>query len=102
MSSSALLESTLGLGTHTDLYARVEQVQKNGDDLGFIGGDLIQLFTIRSLSLGFTRDVRSVGDVQVSLGARASLNLVPSTLRLVYGTTTTAGLAIFARVRPGR
>jgi hypothetical protein len=102
MSSSALLESTLGLGTHTDLYVRVEQVQKNGDDLGFIGGDLIQLFTIRSLSSGVTRDVRSLGDAQLSLGARASLDLVPSTLRLVYGTTMPAGLAVFVRVRPGR
>lgn len=102
MSSSTLLESTLGLGTRTDLYARVEQVQKNGDDLGFIGGDLIQLFTVRSLSAGVTRDVRSIGDAQLSLGARASLDLLPATLRLVYGTTTPAGVAVFARVRPRR
>jgi hypothetical protein len=100
VSSSVLVESSLELGTRTTLYGRAEQVQKNGDDLGFIGGDLIELFTVRSLSAGITRDVRSLGDAAVALGARASLDLLPSTLAPTYGTRTPAGVALFVRVRP--
>jgi hypothetical protein len=100
VSSSVLLESTLELGRRTALYGRVEQVQKNGDDLGFIGGDLLELFTIRSLSAGITREIRSFGDAAVGVGLRASLDLLPTTLLPTYGTTTPAGVAVFLRVRP--
>lgn len=102
VSSSVLLESALDLGARTTVYGRVEQVQKNGDDLGFIGGDLIELFTVRSLSAAVTRDIRSFGDACISLGVRASLDLVPTTLRSVYGTTTPAGVAVFVRLRTAK
>ncbi|HEX8944358.1 MAG TPA: hypothetical protein VF785_14570 [Gemmatimonadaceae bacterium] len=101
-SSSVLVESTLEIGSRTALYGRAEQVQKSGDDLGFIGGDLIELFTVRSLSAGVARDVRSIGDAAVGVGVRASLDLLPATLRPTYGTTTPAGVAVFVRVRAGR
>jgi hypothetical protein len=68
-SSSVLVESTLELGRSTAVFGRAEQVQKSGDDLGFIGGDLIELFTVRSLSAGVTRDVRSFGDAAFGVGA---------------------------------
>jgi hypothetical protein len=99
VSASALIESTLELGPRTAVYARAEQVQKNGDDLGFIGGDLIQLFTVRSLSAGVTREIRAVGDASIGVGVRASLDLLPTTLVPTYGTKTPAGLAVFVRVR---
>jgi hypothetical protein len=99
MSSSVLLESTLELGKRTAVSVRAEQVQKNGDDLGFIGGDLIQLFTVRSLSAGVTRDVRSLGDAAIGLGARTSVDLLPVTLVPTYGTRTPAGFAVFVRLR---
>jgi hypothetical protein len=70
--------------------------------LGFIGGDLIELFTVRSLSAAVTRDIRSFGDACISLGVRASLDLVPTTLRSVYGTTTPAGVAVFVRLRTAK
>jgi len=97
-SSSVLLESTLEIGRRTSVFGRAEQVQKSGDDLGFIGGDLIELFTVRSLSAGVTRDVRSFGDAALGVGARASLDLLPATLRPTYGTTTPAGVAVFVRL----
>jgi len=100
VSSSVLVESTLELGPRTELYARAEQVQKNGDDLGFIGGDLIQLFTVRSVAAGVTREVRAIGDASVRLGLRVSLDLLPATLVPTYGTRTPAGLAAFIRVSP--
>ena len=100
VSSSMLVESTLELGTHTAVYARAEQVQKSGDDLGFIGGDLIELFTVRSLSAGITRDLRTVGDASIGIGIRGSLDLLPATLKPVYGTTRGKGGAIFLKVVP--
>ena len=101
VSSSVLVESTLELGARTALYGRAEQVQKSGDDLGFIGGDLIELFTVRSLSAGITRDIRSVGDAAIGVGVRASLDLLPATLLPTYGTRTPAGVGVFLRLRAG-
>ncbi|HMA23001.1 MAG TPA: hypothetical protein VKP00_03375 [Gemmatimonadaceae bacterium] len=99
VSSSLLMESTMELGARTAVYGRAEQVQKNGDDLGFIGGDLIELFTVRSLSAGITRDVRSIGEAGIAVGVRASVELLPTTLVPTYGTRTPAGVAMFVRVR---
>jgi hypothetical protein len=85
VSASALLETTVAVTKRSELYARLEQVSKSGDELGFQGGDLTQLFTIRSLSLAATRDFFSLGPAAIGLGVRGSLNLLPETLRLTYG-----------------
>jgi len=74
-------------------------VSKSGDELGFQGGDLTQLFTIRSVSLAATRDFVSLGWASIGLGLRGSVNLLPETLRLTYQGTTTSGYAAFVRVR---
>jgi hypothetical protein len=84
------------------VYGRVEQVQKSADDLGFLGGEPMQLFTVRSLSLGATRDVRTVRGASIGLGLRGTVNLVPETLRLTYQTRTPTGLSAYLRVRPTR
>ncbi len=36
LSTSGLLESTIGVGTRASLYTRLEQVEKSGSDLGFL------------------------------------------------------------------
>jgi len=99
VSASALLETTVQVTKRSELYARLEQVSKSGDELGFLGGDLTQLFTIRSLSLAATRDFVSIGPAAIGLGVRGSLNLLPETLRLTYQGTTTTGYSAFVRVR---
>ena len=99
VSASALLETTVAVTKRTELYGRLEQVSKSGDELGFQGGDLTQLFTIRSLSLAATRDFVSVGWAAIGLGLRGSVNFLPETLRLTYQGTTTSGYAAFVRVR---
>jgi hypothetical protein len=99
VSASALLETTVSLTKRTELHGRLEQVQKSGDDLGFLGGDLTQLFTIRSASLAATHDFVSLGPLWIGLGLRGSLNLLPETLRLTYQSTTTTGYSAFLRVR---
>jgi hypothetical protein len=101
-SAAALLESSLDVNPRTTIYGRIEQVQKSADDLGFLGGEPMQLFTVRTLSVGATRDVRSVHGASIGLGLRGSVNLLPETLRLTYQTRTPAGLSAYLRVRPMR
>jgi len=99
VSASALLESTVALTTRTEISGRLEQVQKSGDDLGFIGGDLTELFNVRSASLGATHDFVSLGSAFVGLGVRGSINFLPETLRLTYQGTRATGYSMFVRVR---
>jgi hypothetical protein len=99
LSSSELLEGTLDLTAKTQFTARVEQVQKTGDELGFTAGDLTQLFTVRSASVAATREVVRFGEFNAAVGARASVQLLPETLRLTYQTRTPTGFAIYVQLR---
>ncbi|MDB4914482.1 MAG: hypothetical protein JWM95_2126 [Gemmatimonadetes bacterium] len=94
--SSLLLESNRDLDRGA-VFARVERVMKDGEELGFQGGDLTELYDVRSVSAGFTRDVASL----LALGARGSVNFIPATLLATYGTRTPAGFAVYAHVRAG-
>jgi len=100
LSTAALVESTLEIGVRTSLYARLEQVQKSGYDLGFLTGDLTELFNVREIAVGAARDFADAGAVTFGLGARASVDLLPGTLRLTYQTTHPTGFAIYLRARP--
>jgi len=97
--TSALAEATLGLTKKIEVTARLEQVQKSGDDLGFLADDLTEIFTIRGASLALTRDMLSAGGFTFALGARGAVDRVPATLRLTYQTATPAGYSIFLKVR---
>jgi hypothetical protein len=102
LGASALFETTLELGTRTALYGRVEQVQKTADDLGFLGGDLSQSFTIHELTLGASRDLLTSERGSIGIGARATLTRLPESLRLAYGTLTPMGAALFLSLKPPR
>lgn len=97
--SNALVEATLGVTKKTEVTVRLEQAQKSGDDLGFLAGDLTQLFTMQGASLAITRDVLSAGGFTFALGARGAVDRLPETLRLTYRTVNPAGYAIFLKVR---
>ncbi|MEP6492717.1 MAG: hypothetical protein ABJF01_08570 [bacterium] len=99
-SASALIETTYDVNDRLAFYGRAEQVQKSADDLGFLGGDLMELFTVRELSLGATRELHAFGNASVGLGARASITLLPDLLHLNFQTQTPVGFAVFLRVRP--
>jgi hypothetical protein len=97
--SSLLLESTFSVSPRTAVFGRAERVMKNGEELGFSGGDLMALYDVRALSLGLRRDLASTHAARFSLGARGSISFLPSTLELAYGTRRPAGLDVFAQAR---
>jgi hypothetical protein len=101
-SKSALLESTMGMGDRTTAFARAEYVEKNGEELGFLGGDLMIRYPVKAISLGASRRVAAVRSFSLEAGARGSVNFLPESLRATYGTTQPAGFAIYLRVAPPR
>ena len=102
LGASALLETTLELGSRSAVFGRVEQVQKTADDLGFLGGDLSQSFTIHELTLGFARDLVEGERGRIGFGARAMVAWLPESLRLAYGTLTPTGGAVYLSLKPPR
>jgi hypothetical protein len=102
LGASGLIESTLELGRRDAVFVRLEQVQKNGDDLGFLGDNLTQLFTIREIAGGATHELAAMRGVSLDAGARASVELLPATLELTYRTRHPAGVDVYLRLRPAR
>jgi hypothetical protein len=102
LGASALLETTLELGSRAAVFGRVEQVQKSADDLGFLGGDLSQSFTIREITLGFAHDLVGGERGRIGIGARAMVARLPESLRLAYGTLTPTGGAVYLTLKPPR
>ena len=102
VATSTLVETTYELGDRASIYGRAEQVQKSADDLGFNGADLMQLFTVRALTLGATTELVTARELSFGIGARGTLNVLPTTLEPTYGTRTPVGFALFVRVRPER
>lgn len=100
--SSLLAESTLELGSKTAVFARAERVRKNGEELGFLGGDLTALYDVRALAIGMTRDLWNAGGVAAAVGGRAAATYVPRTLLATYGTRHPVGLAVYLQVQPAR
>jgi len=63
---------------------------------------LMQLFTVRALTLGATTELVTARELSFGIGARGTLNVLPTTLEPTYGTRTPVGFALFVRVRPER
>jgi hypothetical protein len=101
-SSSLLAEANLDFGGKTELFGRVERVEKSGEDLGFQGGDLTELYDVRSVSGGAARRVSTFRAIDLFAGARGAVNVVPSSLLPTYGTHTPAGFFIYLQLRPER
>jgi hypothetical protein len=97
--SSLLLESTIAVNSKTALFGRAERVMKDGEELGFSGGNLTMLSEIRTVALGGQRDVASLRFTTLSLGARASVSFLPSTLESAYGSRSPRGLDLFLQAR---
>ncbi len=98
--SSLLAESSLEVGSRTVVFARAERVMKNGEELGFLGGDLTALYDVRSISAGVTRRAGSILQAELAVGARGAVNFVPETLLATYGTRTPFGFAVYLQLQP--
>jgi hypothetical protein len=98
--SSLLTETNVEIGTRSAVFARIERVRKNGEELGFQGGDLTTLYDIRSVVLGATHALLSTRGAQLSLGARGAVNFVPQSLFATYGTRTPVGASVYLQLRP--
>ena len=81
------------------MFVRAERVQKNGEELGFQGGDLTTLYDIRSVVGGLTHRVATLGIAELALGARGAVNFIPPSLLLTYRTRTPVGLTAFVQLR---
>jgi hypothetical protein len=98
-SSSTLLETNRDVGNGSAIFGRAERVVKNGEELGFLGGDLTEQYVIHSLAVGAQRTVAHARGIPVSMGARLSAALLPESLRLSYGTLIPIGANVFVQVR---
>jgi hypothetical protein len=101
-SDSVLLESDLAIGGGSALFARAEYVEKGGEALGFLGGDLTLSYPVQAYTLGAHRTLLSMGAFELSAGASATLNLVPQELLLNYGTRRPTAIALYTQFRPRR
>lgn len=99
-SNSLLLESTLGLGRRMSIFGRIEHVQKNAAELGFLGGDLTQRFNVRPISVGSSVEVVAWGGATLRAGGRAAVTYLPETLRYTYTTRRPVGFTVFLNLRP--
>jgi hypothetical protein len=100
LASALLVESAFDVTRRLSVFGRVEEVEKSADELGFLGGDLTEIFPVRALSLGGSYDIAAKGSALIGVGARGTLYLLPETLRTAYQGTRPTGFAVFLRVRP--
>ena len=98
---TALAEANLAFDAYNTVFGRVEVLRKTAADL-FLddGGSLDREFDIQSMSLGYVREVGSMGVLGFGVGARGSVARVPASLKTAYGSTTPTGLVLFLRMRP--
>jgi hypothetical protein len=105
-SNSLLLESEVLLDDRNTVVARAEEVQKSASELALTAAPFgfapDTRFSVSELSLGYVRELVRWPGGTLGLGGLATLNLVPSTLRGAYGSTTPMGAIVFLRVRPRR
>ncbi len=101
VTNAGLLETSLDLDDRNVIFGRGELDQKSGDDLALDAPALAdRTFCVGKLALGYSRQL-TAGPVRPGIGAEVSLDFVPPALKPFYGSTTSAGFAVFASVHPG-
>ena len=122
LSNSLLGEGNLAVDQLNTIFARAEFVQKGPEDLpgsvsmapppplaqgagssglGTTGSIATIRYNVGELTLGYVRELVPVSGGSLGLGVAGTVNMVPSTLRDVYGTRTPLGATVFLRLRPG-
>jgi hypothetical protein len=97
---SALAEGQLELRSRHTLFARAEHATKSAHDLAVAGADEHAAFPVSLVGVGYVREIAALGSASAGIGARASVSLVPESLRDAYGSRTPVGVMVFLRLRP--
>jgi hypothetical protein len=96
---SVLLESSWQMHK-TAVYGRYEYVQKDADELDLTGTyPLNPDFTINAITLGINRILATVKNTNLTAGVQSTLNVSPSELRTLYGSTP-VGFEVYLRISP--
>lgn len=99
---SALIESNLEIGQRDNVFGRAEYVRKSAEDLALPGVAPDRAFDVGSLVVGYLRELGSVQGGMIGVGARASINVVPTIIAQFHGTRAPKGISVYVRARPGR
>jgi hypothetical protein len=106
LSNSVLAESELSLDGRNSFVVRGEYVQKSADELVLNVAPFNfapeTRFGVSEFSLGYVRELATWRSGTFGLGILGTLNVVPTALATVYGSTTPLGAVIFVRIRPRR
>jgi hypothetical protein len=94
-----LIEADYGVGKMS-YFTRLEHVRKTGEELG-LEDDEHDLFSVKAISLGISRDIYSSRYVSVSLGAMGTVYPVEKDLRPVYGDMPFS-VEAFLKISPAR
>jgi hypothetical protein len=97
---SYLAESSLQLGGIHNLFARAEYVRKDGEELALGPAGPEGEFDVMALTAGYLVELGGTGPLRAGIGARASVNLLPSALAPTYGSATPTGFAVYIRLAP--
>ena len=100
VTNAFLAESSLAREADA-LFARLEVVQKTGEDL-VISDFSHRVFTLKKVGIGLLRDLGSFAGIEPGLGAGLSLSFIPQDLKPYYGTGTALGFAVFGRIHMGQ
>jgi hypothetical protein len=97
---SALAEVNLSPDARNTIFSRVEYVRKSRHDLGLDDTSVHDGYPLTGVTLGYVREVGTIGVLGFGLGARGTATWVPETLRSVYDSRAPLGLVLFVRARP--
>jgi hypothetical protein len=100
--TSALGETNVEIGTRNSVFARAELVQKSAEDLVLPGIDPERQFDVKSLVLGYMREIQPIRGGTIGIGGRVSVNFIPAAVGNFYGTRTPSGIDLYIRIRPNR
>src|SRR5476649_2650615 len=99
---SYLVESNYEFAGAHSVFGRAEYVRKSAADLVLGASGPTGAVDVSALAAGYVYEFDRSGTVRTGIGARASLDFIPSALEPYYGTRTPAGFGIYIRFRPQR
>jgi hypothetical protein len=98
---SFLIETDYQRGRDT-VYARWERVEKSGHELVLKKGDLNEIFTVNTATIGYVRDLSHGHGIDIGLGGQMTIDFWPNDLDRYYGGEPGYGFAFFLRIRPSQ